>query len=156
AVGEGRGNDGWRYAEAGLVMGVAIGLLAWVEARDVSPGLRLMKMDPATIPYARDFLAARPYGAPALRLMTAPLQHRQAIGDTRTPMVIGVAANVFNAVLAWALIHGHWGLPVMGVKGAGYGTACAEWGECIFLLALMFRDRRTIDLGTRPPLLKAM
>jgi MATE family multidrug resistance protein len=142
AVGRGAPHDATRYAQAGAAMGVAAGVVVWVLARDISPALRLIGVEAATIAYARDFLAARTYGAVATCALTALIQHRQGLGDSRTPMLVGLAGNVVNAVLAWALIYGRLGLPALGVRGAGYGTAVAEALELAVLLVILARDVR--------------
>jgi MATE family multidrug resistance protein len=90
---------------------------------------------------ASSFLSARTFGAPAICLVSALSQWRQGVGDTRSPMAIGIAANLLNAPLAYALIHGHMGLPKLGVAGAGYGTATAEWLQALALLAILVRAR---------------
>jgi putative MATE family efflux protein len=43
----------------------------------------------------------------------------RSAGDVRTPLAIGAAANVLNVALGWTLIYGHFGLPALGVAGAG-------------------------------------
>ena len=126
AVGEGRPHDGARYAEAGLLVALALGVLTFVLSRDVSPALIALGIDDAAVGPASDFLAARTFGTPAAFALQAFIQHRQGLGDARSPMVAGLLANVVNAPLAWALIGGHLGLPALGVAGAGYGTAIAE------------------------------
>jgi MATE family multidrug resistance protein len=67
-------------------------------------------------------------------------------------MAVGLAGNVVNAVLAWALIHGRLGLPALGVSGAGYATALTEVGELVALLAIL--RARTASLP-RPALGRA-
>ncbi|MFZ8302572.1 hypothetical protein ACO1K9_13970, partial [Staphylococcus aureus] len=57
------------------------------------------------------------------------------------PMACGLLANVVNAPLAWALIGGHAGLPALGVAGAGYGTAIAEWVALALMGALFLVNR---------------
>ena len=52
----------------------------------------------------------------------------RGIGDTRTPLVAMVVAVLANVVLDYALIFGHFGLPALGVAGAGLATAIAESG----------------------------
>src|SRR5262249_16380379 len=71
---------------------------------------------------------------------SALIQYRQAIGDARSPMVIGLAGNVINAFLAFGLIHGHAGLPRLGVAGAGLGTALTEAIEVSAMAVLFLRD----------------
>jgi MATE family multidrug resistance protein len=140
AVGEGRPRDGLRYAHGGVAMGVVLGVVIFALCRDVSGLLRLLSIDDATIPYARDFLAARTFGAVSTCVLSALIQYRQGVGDTRSPMIVGLLANVINAVLAYGLIYGHFGLPALGVKGAGYATAFAEAVEVSILAWLVIRE----------------
>jgi MATE family multidrug resistance protein len=146
AVGEGRPADGVRYATTGVVFGLAWGLVVWALGRDVSPALRFVRTDEALIPYARDFFAALTWGAPATCILASLINHRQALGDARTSTAVGIAGNVLNGFLSYALIHGRFGLPRLGVRGSGYGTAISEWVEVVVMLAILAREAR----GARP------
>jgi multidrug resistance protein, MATE family len=156
AIGEGRARDGFAYAQAGLVLGFALGLVQLAVCRDVSPLLSALGADPAIIPYARDFLAAITLGAPATCALAALIQHRQAIGDSRTPMIVGIAGNLFNASFAWALIYGRLGFPALGVKGGGYATAITETLELSAMLWLLYREQRTVTAQPSLDLRKAI
>ncbi|HEY4119972.1 MAG TPA: MATE family efflux transporter [Byssovorax sp.] len=140
ALGLGRPADGVRYAQAGLLVGAGVGAVVFVLCRDVTPLLQWLRVDPITIAPARDFLAARTTAAVATCALAALIQHRQGIGDARTPMAVGIAGNLVNAALAYGLIHGAWGLPALGVRGAGYATASTEVLELVAMLALLGRD----------------
>src|SRR5262249_5185119 len=122
AIGEGNAHHGFAYAKAGLVMALAFGVLVLLLCRDVGPLLLLLGADREIVPYASEFLAAVTLGAPATCALSALIQHRQGTGDSRTPMVVGILGNTFNALFAWMLIYGHAGMPALGVRGAGYAT----------------------------------
>jgi len=49
-------------------------------------------------------------------------QTTEAMGNTRLPMLIALAANVINVFFNWLFIWGHWGMPEMGAEGAGFAT----------------------------------
>ena len=49
----------------------------------------------------------------------------RGLGNTRIPFMFAIVTNVINAVANYGLILGHFGLPAMGVEGAGYGTLLA-------------------------------
>lgn len=49
-------------------------------------------------------------------------QTTEALGNTRLPMLIALAANVLNVALNWVFIWGNLGMPAMGVEGAGLAT----------------------------------
>jgi MATE family multidrug resistance protein len=146
ATGEGRPADGVRYATSGALLGAVAGVIVWAIARDVSGLLALLRVDPRIAPYARDYLSAVTFGAPATCALAALINHRQAVGDARSQMIVGVGGNVVNFVLSYGMIYGHFGLPRLGVAGSGYGTAVSEWLELVAMLALLVRESR----GARP------
>ena len=156
AVGHGRPEDGVAYAKAGVIMGALSGVVVWLIARDVTWALHLLRVDPALVPFARDFFAAITWGSPATCAMAALIQHRQGLGDARTPMLVGLVGNLVNAVLAWSLIYGHLGLPALGVRGAGYGTATTELVEMLVMLALLARDAKRARVRTTLPVKRAL
>jgi putative MATE family efflux protein len=49
----------------------------------------------------------------------------RAAGDSRTPLFVGVVANGLNVFLNWVLIYGRFGLPALGVAGAGIASSLA-------------------------------
>jgi multidrug resistance protein, MATE family len=142
AVGEGNGHRGVRYAQAGIALGLAAGAAVWACTRDVAPLLHAIRIEPALVPPARSFLAVFTFGAPASAVLSALTQHRQAIGDARTPMIVGLAGNVLNAALGFCLIYGHAGLPALGVRGGAMATATAEVFEALVLVLLLVRRTR--------------
>jgi len=153
AVGQGRPEDAVRYAEAGVALGALAGVLVFAATRDLGGVLAWLGVDDAMIPYAREFIAARAYGAVGTCGAAALIQYLQGVGDSRSPMVVGIAGNVANAALAYALIYGHLGLPALGVRGAGFATAATELCE---LAALLWIVRRRAARGPRPALARGV
>jgi MATE family multidrug resistance protein len=149
AVGQGRGEDAVRYAEAGALIGVVAGVLIFAASRDLGGVLAWLGVDASVVPYAKEFIAARAYGAVGTCAGAALIQYLQGVGDSRSPMVVGIAGNVLNAALAYALIHGSFGLPALGVRGAGYATATTELLE---LAALVWVVRRRVAGAKAPSL----
>jgi MATE family multidrug resistance protein len=142
AVGRGEPEQGYAFARAGLALGAACGVVAWALSRDVSAVLAALRVDPTLVGPATGFLSAFTYGSPATCMLAALIQHRQAVGDARSTMVIGVLGNVVNAFLSYGLIYGRFGLPGLGVRGGGFGTAMTEWVELAAMLALFVRDSK--------------
>lgn len=54
-------------------------------------------------------------------------------GDTRTPMQVVLALNLFHVSLAVPLIYGYLGLPALGVQGAAIAVASAEIAGVLLL-----------------------
>ncbi len=67
-------------------------------------------------------------------------QSLQAMGRMAPIVWTIVVANLFNLVLAWALIFGHLGAPGLGAAGAAWATSAARWSMVVTLLALGWRD----------------
>jgi MATE family multidrug resistance protein len=53
----------------------------------------------------------------------------------RPALWIMIAANLVHALLNWLLIFGHFGLPALGVVGAGIATTLTRIGSCLGLVA---------------------
>jgi MATE family multidrug resistance protein len=49
-------------------------------------------------------------------------QTTEALGNTRLPMLMALAANVLNVLFNWMFIWGNLGMPAMGAEGAGFAT----------------------------------
>ncbi len=137
AVGEGRPHLAWRYTQAGVLLAFVSGVAFMLCTRDAGPLLRWIGIDASLVQPASVFLSAYTLGAPASSVLSAMVQHRQAVGDSRTPMVVGLAGNAINAALGWALIYGHLGLPALGVRGGGArhrihggGSKPSPWRRC--------------------------
>jgi putative MATE family efflux protein len=67
-------------------------------------------------------------------------------GDTRTPMVAGLAANVVNILLAYVLIFGNAGFPEMGPVGSAWAGAIARLVGAGGLLVVLWRGRNGVSI----------
>ena len=65
----------------------------------------------------------------------------RSVGNVRLPMIVSIGALSLNSVLAYALIFGKLGLPVMGINGAAVSITIARFLECAVLLWLAYRLR---------------
>jgi MATE family multidrug resistance protein len=57
------------------------------------------------------------------------------IGRPRVVMAAALTALAVNALAAWLLIFGHWGLPAWGIQGAAVGTLIGSGAGLLVLLA---------------------
>jgi putative MATE family efflux protein len=71
----------------------------------------------------------------------------RACGDTRSPMLISLYANLFNIAGNYCLIYGNFGFPKMGIEGAALSTALADVIEGVMFLILIFSRRGVISLN---------
>lgn len=143
AVGEGRLMDVGAYTRAGALLGAGWGALMLLALRAPEPLLRAFGTDESLVAPAATFLVWVTLAAPFTCLGQSLVQARQALGDTRSPMIVAIGANVVNAALAYALIGGHWGAPSLGVKGAAIATAAAQIASGLAMIAVTLADERT-------------
>jgi MATE family multidrug resistance protein len=129
---------------------VCFGALPWVAEL-----LALLGGSPELQQNASAYAAARLPGEAALAVVMVVTAFFRGIGDTRTPLYVGIFANALNALLDYGLIFGRLGLPEWGVAGAGAATAVAHWAGAFAMLALFRRRRlarRYVTAPVRPSL----
>lgn len=70
-------------------------------------------------------------------------------GDTKTPMTINVISNIVNVLMNYILIFGRFGLPAMGVTGAGVATLTSRIISFVWLTIIICIGRNKIKLSFR-------
>jgi putative MATE family efflux protein len=86
---------------------------------------------------ARAYLAWTLSASPVVFVAATGIATLSAAGDTRTPLLAGVVANVVHVALNRVLILGALGVPAMGMRGAGISTAVTFGLEAAFLVAAL-------------------
>jgi multidrug resistance protein, MATE family len=73
----------------------------------------------------------------------------RGMGDTKTPMLANLAANVVNAVVAYGLIFGNLGMPQIGVVGSAWGTLVGRVVAVGIILAVLIYRVNFVSLAGR-------
>ena len=69
-------------------------------------------------------------------------QFAEGLAETKHAMYITLIANVINVILNYALIFGKFGMPVMGLDGAGYATLISRtFMPVLFLYVFIKKDK---------------
>ncbi len=97
-------------------------------------------------PFAVTYLRISILGAPALLLMLAGAGYLRGMQDTRTTLVIAVAANTVNLLLELALVYAL----DLGIAGSAWGTVIAQFGAAIAYLVVVGRGARRAGASLRP------
>ncbi|MCP5065495.1 MAG: MATE family efflux transporter, partial [bacterium] len=150
----GAGNEGrcgqWAWQTLWLVVPAAVvaaGILMVVQEE----ALRLLGPSAELQIAASDYLRPRLIGAIGMTFAFVWISFFRGIGDTRTPMIAAIVANVLNVGLDYALIFGEFGFPAWGVTGAGVATAIGEWSYALFVfVAALGWPRIRSAFGTNP------
>jgi len=85
------------------------------------------------------YLRTRLFGISGLSIAFVWMSFFRGVGDTRTPLVAAVIANLTNFVLDYGLIFGRLGLPEWGISGAGAATSVGEWIYAAILIGAACR-----------------
>jgi MATE family multidrug resistance protein len=96
----------------------------------VLPGFGI---NPAVYELAVPYLRPVMWSLLPLLLYAAARRFLQATGHVTAVMVVLVVANGVNALTNWGLIFGKWGLPELGVVGAGWATFVSR----VFMAAVL-------------------
>lgn len=78
-------------------------------------------------------------------------QVSNGVNDTASPMWVILGANVVNVLGNWLLIFGKWGLPEMGLLGAGISTTAARFLAAIVILLIIYRKRSFAEVRSGFP-----
>ncbi len=115
-----------RYLQNGVLLYVAVGVLMTILQVAAIPLISYMGQPEdvveAAIPYYLTLCATM---LPTM-VFFALKQFLEGIGDTKTAMYCVIISNILNIALNWVLIYGHFGLPELGVLGAGIATMIAR------------------------------
>jgi putative MATE family efflux protein len=135
-----QGVDG---AWLGLASGVVVGAAGWLAA----PWLvEALGAPDAARPGAVSYLRWSLPGLPGMLLVLAATGVLRGLQDTRTPLVVAVAAAAANLVADLVLVLG----AGLGLAGAGAGTALAQTGAGTALAVVVVRGARRHGASLAP------
>jgi putative MATE family efflux protein len=128
--------------EGEVATAFAMGLI--VSAALVAPAMFLIpqavglfRLDAAARGPAMSYLFFIGAAVPFMILESIGSSALRGAGDTRMPMIFGIAANLLNVVGNYVLIFGTFGAPEMGVAGAGLSTAASLAVQALLTVAWM-------------------
>ncbi|HDP76687.1 MAG TPA: MATE family efflux transporter [Mesotoga infera] len=96
-----------------------------------------------------DYLRIIMAGFPAMSIMIVLGATLRGSGDTRSPLIVALVANVLNVFLDYAMIFGKLGFPEMGAFGAALATVLSRVVGSVIIIVLLFRNRR-ISMSRKP------
>ncbi len=134
---------------AGLLLVLPMSLIVLALRGAVPIGLRAMHVTDAVRPYAQTYIDVRMLAAPLVLTSFVLTSYLRGIGNTLTPMIVSLIANVANALLAVVLIFGLFGLTPRGVAGAAIATVLASSIECALYIGAYFFGRASRAHGSR-------
>lgn len=130
-----------------LIAGVWLALLAsmpiMAAVYGINASLSLWGLPAGVLALAQPYLHVLNLSIPPLLLYVAFRRYLQAMNIVRPVTLTLVAANVVNATANWILIFGHFGAPVLGVRGSAFATLSARILMAAILFAvILYHERR--------------
>ena len=157
AAGARDGQGASRLARQALIWGTLISVpLAVLSVALAEPLMGIFGLEPDVAAIGVAFWRVIAGGSTFLILMLTAGAIMRGTGDSRTPMLATLLANVINAVLAYGLIFGEWGLPAMGAVGSAWASNFSRVVGTLVLVAILFKGRGLLSIrgrwGWRPDL----
>ena len=112
--------------------------------------LSLFVSDPRMIDYGISYLAYVRFSYLPFAINVAIMSSLRAVGQTRPPLFIGSFGIILSTSLNYIFIFGAFGLPAMGVAGAGLGTLIARSVEMLLYISLLGSNRQYFNLQIKP------
>ncbi len=102
--------------------------------------LRFYTEDAEVIRIGAEYLSIFGWSYPFFAITFAYVVNLRSTGNVRLPLFVSIGALGFGTLLSYGLIFGAFGLPELGVNGAGWANLVARVLECVVLLFFIYRD----------------
>ncbi len=120
-----------------IVSGILIAGLIFL----LSPQLSHLGQDPEVVKAATPFLRIIGFSIIPLMVFLSFKQFAEGLSFTKQAMQITLIADAINVVLTIGLIYGKWGLPELGLRGAGLANFLARCLMAILMTLYIIRSK---------------
>lgn len=135
ADGEGSKEMGGEVFRHGLVINLVAGLLLCAIVIATSFLLYYFDQPQAVVDLTIPYLSIIAVSLIPFMFFQSFKQYAEGLSYTRTAMYITVSANILNVALNYLLIYGKWGLPALGLNGAGWATLISRIAMGLAMMA---------------------
>src|SRR5699024_6246519 len=117
-------------------LAIIILIIGWII---LNPILQIMDLETDVRYTAKFYLVSLSTGIIPLFIFNTPRSFIDALGETRTSMIIILLSLPLNIVLNYIFIFGQFGVPAFGGIGAGIATALPYWLVCTLALLTIYK-----------------
>lgn len=117
-----------------LLIGIVVALIGAFFARPISD---FFASDDRVAYYASQYIFYRFLGIPFFLISVSYRGFFFGINQTKIFMISGILTNLFNVIFNYIFIYGAFGLPRMGLAGAGLGSTLATFSDVLFYLIII-------------------
>jgi MATE family multidrug resistance protein len=140
AFGARRPDEAGEVFRHGLIVSAAMGLLAALSMFALHPFLHRLGQPAEVVAAAHKFLLL--FGASLLPALVSHgcKQFSEALKHPWVPTFVLLGGVLLNVLLKWVLIYGHWGMPALGLEGAGWSTLIARLVMALVMLGYVVQS----------------
>ncbi len=142
ADGEGRPDKAGSYLRHGLLINLITATVIFIMIMAFSQFTHLLGQEPEVEELAQPYLLIITSSIFPLILFLTYKQFAEGLSFTRMAMIVSIGANLLNIFFNYLLIYGNWGLPALGLNGAGYATVLARILMAVFMYLYIFKGRQ--------------
>ncbi len=139
--GAGRIGDIGASIRVGLRINIIYCLIVMAVMTALYFNLGLLGQPEELLPLIRPYFLISLAGLLPITVFNVFAQWSYAVGNSKMPMWIILATNSMNILGNYALIYGNWGMPELGLVGAGLSTLAARVTAPVAILAVFFMRR---------------
>lgn len=126
----------------GIYLSVALSVSILVVGYFIlDPIINTMDLNNKVAQIAKDYLIGLAFGIIPLFIYSVLRSFFDALGETRTTMLVTLTSLPINVFFNYVLIFGKWGFPELGGAGAGYASAITYWFILLIALLVVIRVR---------------
>ena len=148
AFGAGRRESACRPMGAGILCALLCGMLSWAALYNIDALYAVLGYDREVADLATGYVRAIMLGLPAFFVFLSVKNYLDSTSRPRLPFLVAFLAIGVNAVVAYGLVYGKWGLPSLGVVGVAITTSLVNLLMSLSLLALVWAE---MEPGTLRP-----
>lgn len=125
----------------GIWLAIVLALPSFILFWNLSPVFLFLGQNPSVVHLAQTYLHALAWGLLPNFLMYALLEFIVGLGHARVLLVFSILSTSLTVLLSFALIFGKFGLPALGIAGAGWGTTISYWISIFFLILYVLSNK---------------
>jgi MATE family multidrug resistance protein len=144
AVADGEGNKGkcGSVLKHGFIINTLLSVVLFGIIAIANRFLSYFGQEPAVVMETTPYLLMIGYSILPFLVFQTFRQFAEGLSLTKLPMVVSVIANVLNVALNYVFIFGHFGVPAMGLLGAGIATLISRILMAVVMMAYVLTSKR--------------
>ena len=118
-------------------------LIGWLVLWNTESILLALGQQPQLAKHSGEFMRALQWALLPALVIVALRNFVAALGNAGIALAVTVAGIFINAALDWGLIFGHWGLPKLGLVGAGIASSATSFLMVAVLIGIIIVHPKT-------------